>query len=168
VVSYDGVTWTHTQGNIIQSANIARWTGSNYIIAGQDPSNSILVKQNGGYADWHLGHNLYSDTILDLENNAEFTNTIVFPRSKMLSGASHSFDGGLTWTDGSFNMKKVQTNGKIWVGITQSSTIAWSRDGINWIDGGPDITANDVCWNGSMWVAVGQNIYYSYDGIYWI
>jgi hypothetical protein len=176
IVSYDGITWDHTQGNIIQSANVARWTGSNYIIAGQDPSNSVLLKQNGGYADWHLGHNLHSDTIYDVEANSEFNNTIVFPRSKILSGASHSYDGGFTWTDASINVltsvKKVQTNGSIWIAIGSGpdNNIATSSDGIHWIGGGKDVmtTINDIWWNGSLWIAVGSGIARSRDGIYWI
>ncbi len=177
IVSFNGITWNHTQGNIIQSANIARWTGSNFVIAGQDPSNSILLKQNGGYADWHLGHQLHSDTILDLESNAEFNNTIVFPRSLILSGKCHSYDGGFTWTDTSINVfttiKKIQTNNKIWIAIGDgpADNIATSYDGINWIGGGKDLFpsgCNDIWWNNELWVVVGQGIAYSYDGIYWI
>jgi hypothetical protein len=176
IVSYDGINWDHTQGNIIQSANIAKWTGSNFVIAGQDPSNSILLKQNGGYADWHLGHNLHSDTIYDLEANAEFNNTVLFPRSIIVSGKSHSYDGGFTWTDTSMNMlttvKKIQTNGKQWIAVGDgpSDNIATSNNGINWIGGGKDVmtTINDIWWNGSLWIAVGSSIARSHDGIYWI
>jgi hypothetical protein len=182
IVSYDGLIWTHTQGTIIQSANIARWTGSNYVIAGQDPTNSILIKQNGGYADWHRGHTLHSTTIYDLEINQEFRNTIVFPRSLLLSNKSHSFDGGLTWSDASSNIGSLMTtvnktwnNGKLWTAVgTGANTIATSADGLHWIGGGADIftiAGIDVYWNNSMWIAVGSGtntIAYSNDGIYWI
>ena len=181
IVSYDGLVWTHVQGPILQSANIAKWTGSNFVIAGEDPVNSILVKQNGGYADWHLGHNLYNTTIYDLECNIEYRNTIVFPRSLLLSNKSHSFDGGMTWTDASSNIglvmatvNKTHNNGKLWVAVGQgANTIATSADGLHWIGGGADIftTAGlDVYWCNSLWVAVGEGtntIAYSNDGIYW-
>jgi hypothetical protein len=181
IVSYDGLVWTHVQGPILQSANIAKWTGSNFVIAGEDPVNSILIKQNGGYADWHLGHNQYNTTIYDLECNAEFRNTIVFPRSLLLSNKSHSFDGGMTWTDASSNIglvmstvNKTHNNGKLWVAVGQgANTIATSADGLHWIGGGADIftTAGlDVYWYNSLWVAVGEGtntIAYSNDGIYW-
>ena len=182
ITSYNGLVWTHVQGPIIQSANIAKWTGSNFVIAGEDPVNSILVKQNGGYADWHLGHNLYNTTIYDLECNAEYRNTIVFPRSLLLSNKSHSHDGGFTWSDASSNIgslmttvNKTHNNGKLWVAVGQGvNTIASSPDGMHWVGGGADIftTAGlDVYWSNSLWVAVGQGtntIAYSNDGIYWI
>jgi len=181
ITSYDGLTWTHVQGPILQSANIAKWTGSNFVIAGEDPTNSILVKQNGGYADWHLGHNQYNTTIYDLECNVEYRNTIVFPRSLLLSNKSHSHDGGFTWSDASSNIgtlmttvNKTYNNGKLWVAVGQgANTIATSPDGMHWIGGGADIftTAGlDVYWSNSLWVAVGQGtntIAYSNDGIYW-
>jgi len=181
ITSYDGLVWTHVQGPIIQSANIAKWTGSNFVIAGEDPTNSILVKQNGGYADWHLGHNQYNTTIYDLECNAEYRNTIVFPRSLLLSNKSHSHDGGFTWSDASSNIgslmttvNKTHNNGKLWVAVGQgANTIASSPDGMHWVGGGADIftTAGlDVYWSNSLWVAVGQGtntIAYSNDGIYW-
>jgi len=181
IVSYDGLVWTHVQGPIIQSANIAKWTGSNFVIAGEDPVNSILVKQNGGYADWHLGHNLYNTTIYDLECNAEYRNTIVFPRSLLLSNKSHSHDGGFTWSDASSNIgtlmttvNKAHNNGKLWVAVGQgANTIATSPDGMHWIGGGADIftvAGLDVYWSNSLWVIVGEGtntIAYSNDGIYW-
>jgi len=181
ITSYDGLVWTHVQGPILQSANIAKWTGSNFVIAGEDPTNSILVKQNGGYADWHLGHNQYNTTIYDLECNIEYRNTIVFARSLLLSNKSHSHDGGLTWSDASSNIgslmttvNKTHNNGKLWVAVGQgANTIATSADGMQWVGGGSDIftTAGlDVYWSNSLWVAVGQGtntIAYSNDGIYW-
>jgi hypothetical protein len=182
VVSYNGIDWTHVQGPILQSANIARWTGSNFVIAGEDPVNAILIKQNGGYADWHLGHQQYNTTIYDLECNAEFRNTIVFPRSILLSNMSHSFDGGATWTDASSNISSVFTtmnnassNGLIWVAVgTGANTVATSADGLTWVGGGSQIftTAGlDVYWSNSTWVIVGSgtnSIAYSGDGIHWI
>jgi hypothetical protein len=151
------------------------------VIAGEDPVNTILVKQNGGYADWHLGHNQYNTTIYDLECNAEFRNTIVFPRSLLLSNKSHSHDGGLTWSDASSNIGSLMTtvnktynNGKLWVAVGQgANTIATSPDGMRWLGGGADIftvAGLDVYWYNSLWVAVGQGtniIAYSNDGIYW-
>jgi hypothetical protein len=181
ITSYDGLNWTHVQGPILQSANIAKWTGSNFVIAGEDPTNSILVKQNGGYADWHLGHEQYNTTIYDLECNVEYRNTIVFPRSLLLSNKSHSHDGGFTWSDASSNIgtlmttvNKTYNNGKLWVAVGQgANTIATSADGMHWVGGGADIftTAGlDVYWSNSLWVAVGQGtntIAYSNDGIFW-
>jgi hypothetical protein len=181
ITSYDGLVWTHVQGPILQSANIAKWTGSNFVIAGEDPVNSILVKQNGGYADWHLGHNQYNTTIYDLECNAEYRNTIVFPRSLLLSNKSHSHDGGFTWSDASSNIgslmttvNKTHNNGKLWVAVGQgANTIASSADGMHWIGGGADIftvAGLDVYWSNLLWVAVGEGtntIAYSNDGIYW-
>jgi hypothetical protein len=182
ITSYDGLIWTHGQGPIIKSANIAKWTGSNFVIAGEDPVNTILVKQNGGYADWHLGHNQYNTTIYDLECNAEFRNTIVFPRSLLLSNKSHSHDGGLTWSDASSNIgalmttvNKTHNNGKLWVAVGQgANTIATSPDGMHWVGGGADIftvAGLDVYWSNSLWIAVGEGtntIAYSNDGIYWL
>jgi hypothetical protein len=182
ITSYDGLNWTHVQGPIIQSANIAKWTGSNFVIAGEDPVNSILVKQNGGYADWHLGHTQYNTTIYDLECNIEYRNTIVFPRSLLLSNKSHSHDGGLTWSDASSNIgalmttvNKVHNNGKLWVAVGEgANTIASSPDGMHWVGGGADIftvAGLDVYWSNSLWVAVGEGINtiaYSNDGIYWV
>jgi hypothetical protein len=181
ITSYDGLVWTHVQGLILQSANIAKWTGSNFVIAGEDPTNSILVKQNGGYADWHLGHEQYNTTIYDLECNAEYRNTIVFPRSLLLSNKSHSHDGGFTWSDASSNIgalmttvNKTHNNGKLWVAVGQgANTIATSPDGMHWVGGGADIftvAGLDVYWSNLLWVAVGEGtntIAYSNDGIYW-
>jgi hypothetical protein len=182
IISYNGIDWTHLQEPIIQSANIGKWTGSTFVIAGQDTANSILVKQNEGYANWCSGKNPYNTTIYDLDCNAEFRNTIVFPRSILLSNMSHSFDGGVTWTDASSNIGSLMTsvnkainNGKLWVAVgAGTNTIATSGDGLHWIGGGADIftTAGlDVYWSITLWVAVGQgtnSIAYSSDGIYWV
>jgi hypothetical protein len=181
-ISYNGIDWTHTQAAILQNANIAKWTGSTFVIAGQDPINSVLIKQNDGYRNWYSAKNPYTTTIYDLDSNTEFRNTIVFPRSILLSNKSYSFDGGATWSDASSNIGSLMTtvnntcnNGKLWVAVgTGANTIATSADGLHWIGGGADIftTAGlDVYWANSMWVAVGQgtnSIAYSSDGIYWL
>ena len=180
ITSYNGIDWTHTQASMIQSANIGKWTGSTFVIAGEDTTNSVLIKENDGYANWRAAPNAYNTTIYDLDCNAEFRNTIVFQRSIMLSNLSHSFDGGMTWTDASSNigtlmttMNKAANNGKRWVAVgTGTNTIATSADGLHWIGGGADIfpTAGlDVYWANGLWVAVGTNsIAYSSDGIYWV
>jgi hypothetical protein len=181
-ISYNGIDWTHTQAAILQNANIAKWTGSTFVIAGQDPTNSVLIKQNDGYRNWFSAKNPYTTTIYDFDSNTEFRNTIVFPRSILLSNKSYSFDGGATWSDASSNIGSLMTtvnntcnNGKLWVAVgTGANTIATSADGLHWIGGGADIftTAGlDVYWANSMWVAVGQgtnSIAYSSDGIYWL
>jgi hypothetical protein len=182
IISYNGIDWLHDQPSILQSANIAKWTGSAFVIAGEDATNSVLIKQNEGYTNWHLAHKAYNTTIYDLDCNAEFRNTIVFPRSIMLSNKSYSFDGGATWSDASSNIGSLMTsvnkavnNGKLWVAVgTGTNTIATSADGLHWIGGGADIftTAGlDVYWSSNLWVAVGQgtnSIAYSSDGIYWV
>jgi hypothetical protein len=179
-VSYNGINWTHDQPSIITGANVPKWTGSTFVIAGEDATNSVLIKENDGYTNWRSAPNAYNTTIYDLECNAEFRNTIVFPRSILLSNLSHSFDGGMTWTDAGSNigtlmttMNKAANNGKLWVAVgTGTNTIATSADGLHWIGGGADIfpTAGlDVYWANGLWVAVGTNsIAYSSDGIYWI
>jgi hypothetical protein len=148
IISYDGITWSHTQGTIIYSANIAKWTGSNFVIAGEDPVNSILIKQNGGYADWHTSHAPYNSTVYDIEANTEFQNIIVFPRTLIIAGKNHSHDG-MTWTDNSMNLGSIlsttvnsaATNGRRWVagGLGSQNTLAYSRDGHTWFGGGADI-----------------------------
>jgi hypothetical protein len=182
IVSYNGIDWTHIQPSLIQSANIAKWTGSNFVIAGEDTVNSILIKPNDGYDNWQTAPGTNTRTFYDLDCNTEFSNTIVFQRSILLSNKSHSFDGGATWTDASSNIgslmtvvNKAHNNGKLWVAVgSGTNTIATSTDGLHWIGGGATIftTAGlDVYWSNSLWVAVGQgtnSIAYSSDGIYWI
>jgi hypothetical protein len=180
IVSYDGINWDHTQGTIIFSANIAKWTGCNFVIAGEDPVNSLLVKQNGGYADWHLSHNLINTTFYDIEANTEFPNIIVFPRTLLLAGKNHSYDA-TTWFDSSSNigaifttMADAATDGKRWVAVGSGTqnTIAYSRDGLTWFGGGANIftgSAKKIAVHGR-WVAVGSgtnSLAYSNDGIYW-
>jgi hypothetical protein len=194
IVSYDGINWSHIQGNIIYSANVAKWTGSAFVIAGEDPTNSILVKQNGGYADWHLSHSAYNSTIYDLEVNAEFQHIIVFPRTHIIAGTNYSRDGH-TWTDTSANIGSIlttsvlttTTNGLRWLagGVSTQNTMAYSRDGLTWYGAGNHIftqsctkivfsnpSANlEEAPTGSIWVATGSglnSLAYSYDGIYWI
>jgi len=80
--------------------------------------------------------------------------------------------------DGPSKYQQIYTFGKsipnLWIagGSGATHTIAKSIDGINWIGLGTTIfsSCNGVCWNGSIWVAVGtgtNTIATSPDGILW-
>lgn len=192
VVSADGIIWTHQEQALITSLNVGKWTGSNFVLGGQDTTSTLLFKQTEGYANWYKGHHPYTNEVYDIEANTEFHNLICFPRNiQMACGTGgnspimYSLDSGSTWLDTSINIGSCMTkvndakyNGSIWVacGSGGGNTLATSVDGLSWIGGGADIfTTEAMCVNWSqntkLWVACGSGgnaIAYSSNGYYWI
>ena len=153
--SYDGQKWNSISNSpkITQNnPNKIKWTGSQFSVAGNvaiEQGNTILKGIDG----IHYTPLLQKNTIpplIDIEADLEFPNTIIFPRNMMLAlGGSqndttkiaYSVDEGLTWIPSS-NSSSVFTT-----------------------------TANNACWNGRTWVAVGKGkntIATSSDGIQWV
>jgi hypothetical protein len=154
--SYNGNSWSSGNINISNSMSVAnpynvKWTGSNYEILGNiaTSSTNTMVKSKDGLAFAPIAADLNTNTLYDLEVNIEKPNTITFPRNTTLAlgGVSadstkiaYSLDSGTTWTP-SGNSNAVFTT-----------------------------SANAACWNGKIWVAVGQGgntIATSPDGNVW-
>ena len=67
-------------------------------------------------------------------------------------------------------------NGKHWILAGEGPELQISYNGREWIDvsGGKNMNLNQLTWNGTMWVGVGDEIdgkgyiFYSYDGLSWL
>lgn len=142
--SYDGKSWTTLESPPNQPKNI-KWTGSQFVTQGNTVSTSI-----DGIHYTPLRQTSALPPLIDMEVDLEFPHTITFPQNMTMAlGGSpsdttkiaYSLDDGLTWTS-SANASDIFTN-----------------------------TANHACWNGKLWVAVGEGnhtLATSADGIHWI
>jgi hypothetical protein len=147
--STDGINWIGLGKSIfsINGRDIA-WNGTMWVAVGQG-TNSIAYSYDGIH--WTgLGNTIFQE------------------------GLSVTWNGTM-WLVGCVSATVV--NG-VWVANTTNPCFVWSNDGINWnktIDNSLfTLWTMKTMWNGSMWVAAGQNvssgntIAYSYDGKTWI
>ena len=205
--SRDGITWTN--GSLPASLTTknpysAKWLGDKYYITGNlvssalDASSGATILTNSLVNFKDISNTSIvpiptGTVVYDIENNLEYRNRIVFPKSTILAlgGSStdsvkiaYSLDQGNSWTASS-NSASVFTssvygsvwNGRVWVAVgTGGNTIGTSLDGNVWTGRGASIlstTANAVDWSKqlNLFVAVGSGtntIATSMDGIYWL
>jgi hypothetical protein len=118
-----------------------------------------------------INQQVYGTTLKKNSYNYSKTETTFIKSSQIAAYIDSDISSNQTYTFGPSIPNR-------WVGVGRgTNTIVYSNDGINWIGLGNSIfyIANDVKWNGSMWVAVGDYSYpnnpyliaYSYDGIKW-
>lgn len=201
--SYDGLNWFSrydVSNNPVLTSNNSynvRWTGSNFSMIGNistSQGNTSLRSFDG--LNYSINNNSsFLPPLFDMELNAEFPNTITFPKSTTLAlgGIStdtnkiaYSLDEGNTWQSSSnassifsISANAANWNGKIWVAVGSGTgnTIATSTDGNNWVGRGKYIFTTAgiaIEWSKEqkLWVAGGSgttnSLAYSTDGIFWI
>ena len=186
--SYNGINWLTAldiNSGIFNSVIKIAYNGSIWLAGGTGYS-TIAYSYNG--INWNgLGTYIFSTAGVSFA-----WNETIWVATGVSSGTgwniAYSYDG-LTWvgavknnvffTNGNINegARGVSWNGRMFVcvgkGTTSSNCIIYSYNGINWFSTGQTIfttTGNDVVWNGSLWVAVGEgtnSIAYSYNGLNW-
>ena len=145
-------------------------------------TNTIAYSRNG--LVWSGGTGAVPNTLgIDAEYNGSKWVATGFGSPKIITS-----NNGINWTgstngDSMFSAQAnaICWNGSIWVagGSTQgggTNTTAYSYDGMNWTASTNNIfgtgggICNDIAWNGTMFVAVGNStgrFGYSYDAITW-
>ena len=204
--SSDGITWIKDDlpANVTtKNTYTSKWVGDKYFIGGNLVSTSLDIDGNQVYTNCLATVKDMSninivpipsgDVLYDIEKNLEYRNTIVFPKSTILSvgGTSldsakiaYSFDQGVTWSPSSSSATVFTStvydavwNGRIWVAVgSGGNTLATSPDGNIWTGRGSyalTTQANAVDWSDklAMFVAVGSgtnSIATSPDGIHWL
>lgn len=181
IFSYDGINWTRSANNTVSGYTVAS-NGHIHIV--YTTSGTLLYSYDG--ITWYT--NPYSPGVGLL--------IIVWNGTMWLAGGNssgskimYSYDG-LTWTASSSGSSLAGTAGNAvkglawsgfrWVaaiegGGTTTNRIIWSTDGINWSasTSGDALLASgaqNVTWNGSVFVAVGQGtsgVITSADGNTW-
>jgi hypothetical protein len=204
--SPDGIKWTKDilPSNITtQNPYTNKWVGDKYFIGGNLVSTSLDLQGNPIYTNCvatvkdtsnvNIVPIPQGDVIYDIEKNLEYRNTVIFPKSTIISvgGTSldatkiaYSLDQGVTWISSS-NSSNVFTetvydavwNGRIWVAVgSGGNTFATSQNGDKWTGRGSSVISeqsNAVDWSDklAMFVAVGSgtnSIATSSDGIHWL
>ena len=195
--SADGETWESADvptdiltANQIQNV---QHIGNRVVILGNlaIPQGNVQLTSMDGV---HYGISNPDNTkqLHNIEIDAEFRHTVVFPHKVLLAlgsggsgGISYSLNNGTTWTSSTavFNTvaNDAKWNGRIWVAVGDGSnnTIATSEDGEEWVGRGKFIfseEATGIEWSkdANMWVATGHDVThgysvaYSVDGIHWI
>ena len=188
--SYNGINWTSgTCTNFTNGLGVT-WNGTLWVASGNGGTNALAYSFNGITWTGITGMGIFSSYAYGLASNygiqpKPFIQHPTLAFSGKGNTISYSPDGmnwtGLGKTVFSSGANCGFWNGKIWVAGGSGSggnTLAYSYDGVNWSGLGKTFlnTGNTfgVCYNGSIWVAVGQNgtagshtIAYSYTGLTW-
>jgi hypothetical protein len=145
--SYDAVTWQTQQSHLITSANIIKYMASTTVIAGEDTTNSLILKRNGNYNNFRVPRTANTKQMYDIELNQEYSNQIIFSRNYSYAISTdhqslyQSTDYGATWLkDSSSNLLSIlstsiryidyNNQAHMWVAVGQGSidTIAVRRE----------------------------------------
>jgi len=137
--SYDAITWQTQQAHLITSANITKYMGATTVIAGEDTTNSLILKRNGNYNNFRVPRIANTKQIYDIELNQEYANQIIFSRNYSYAISTdhqslyQSVDYGATWSrDLSSNLLSILSTSiryidynnqdNIWVAVGQGTT----------------------------------------------
>jgi len=183
--SYDGTTWTGLGINIFSTfCRCVKFNGKIWV-AGGEGGNSLAYSYNG--INWTgLGTEYFNQRCLAICWNG--TIWIATGDNSTNNAICVSYDG-ILWipvlaasTIFSLGASGVACSNSMIIatgrGIVAGNNIAYSYNGFQWFPTNQTAFSNvsaygvvDVCWNGSIWVAVGQStnfsIAYSYNGIDW-
>jgi hypothetical protein len=173
--STDGSTWKVVKPGVSAQAAISSvgWDGSRYLVYGFNSTG-----QAGGPVKVSLDGVTFSDygTITpsggDPESIVKVGGTYYAAWDNSAAGILASSSDGLAWTVNPFNpsgnsgINDLISAGGIFVGVGVTNFIAESPDGSTWSDVSPTgITSNgffdQVAYNGTAYVAVGQGLVYS-------
>jgi hypothetical protein len=189
ITSTTGFNWTtiNTTGlTTFGYANKIIWTGTYYIAVGSPSpgvSDAPIVRSldgitwtttlgsfaNGGGGGSREGRGIAYNGRMLVATGSHVTNSCII---------QYSLDHGYTWIPTIHPIvgvtgRCVATNGRVWV-VGYDGGIVYSYDGITFVAANSASYSGycfDIAWNGSVFVAVGQDsvasIKYSYDGINW-
>ena len=181
--SSDGLVWTGLGKSIFDVGIGVVWNGRIWVSVGAGTTNTIAYSSDG--IKWTPV--AASTSIFSIQGRGVAWNGKMWVAvGEGANSIAYSSDG-ITWTGigtsiFTYSGYGVAWNGKMWVAVGQgtTNTIAYSSNGINWT-GATDSSGAEgsslsifadagrgLAWNGSIWVAVGDTIAYSSDGIIWI
>jgi hypothetical protein len=183
--STDGITWTNSiNGNSIFGGTVrdlvygdSKWVGV------ADASGKMGYSTDNG-ANWSLSSN--GNVVIGGAYGVDYDGTRFIAAGEVgaLNALASSYDG-ITWTGNSAlngiltDIRAISYGGGKWIvgNINPSEpAIAYStNDGTSWtvVAGTPLQSVNNLFWNGSVWVAAGDNtvsnqsLMISTDGITW-
>ena len=177
------------------SLRINRWSSTGQLIGYGflydtilNPPPSIRTVVAGGYGPTTIIYSLDNGSTW-LPSSSPFLSecaSIAFNGSMWVAGGGNTllYSGdGVTWTaspnatsvivdaSGNGSVLGLAANGSLWVAAATTG-LFYSYDGIYWNATTTTATYFAVAWNGSLWVATGQQVgsipfLYSYDGITW-
>lgn len=189
IYSNDGINWNRStiifspfDGSPSGYSSTIVWNGS---ILVANNSNKIIYSTNNGQT-WSLSTNNYSSfsdyTVIKIiwfltkficiANNPSNDSYIITSTNGSNWSPVNIGDSSPLNTDLN-NIKSIAHNADRLVCCNDTNIIAYSSDGVSWTPATTPIlsNANDVKWNGNMFIAVGQgtfsSIVYSYDGNTW-
>ena len=181
----NGYSWTQISDFSGMSTFSVEWTGSKWLLATYNGSNTILYTStniNGANSSWTTGITLYTGS--NYVNCLVYNGYITVLGGNTSSTIQYSSDNGTTFnssTSGntvfSTGCYSVSWNGSMWVGVGSGTySIGYSYDGINWngVSSSTSIfsTGISIKWNGLRWIASGfggsNSFAYSSNGINWI
>jgi hypothetical protein len=186
--SYNGTTWVGLGAATFPTyGNQVAWNGKLFVATGQVTGSGNCAATSFDGITWS---GLGKTPFLTGASGIVWDGSRWQMGNVAASSAAYSYDGR-TWTPYATTFSSTTTFGSNY-GITPipyiqhptvavgygANQIAYSDDGITWQGVGAGIfygQANDVAWNGSMWIAVGSSngsannntIAYSVDGINW-
>ena len=197
MVSTDGLNWTPSNNStsILQVAYALGYSTTMWVAGGTPLNGYNSLAYSTDALTWtasNNGNSIFSSVCTAVANNG----TLWVAGGSGTNSLAYS-SNGMTWiasTNGNTILDTCNTitwNGIMWIaggnlhfynGITQGFGIAYSYDGMTWINITlPIITLADnfinissIKWDGKLWIAGGSNdddvnrIFYSYDGINWL
>ena len=188
--SDDGINWTLSQ-NVESMIDYATGLGVGfynsiwYIWGAKQNINytgSVIYSNDNGLT-WNAATTLPS-LFTNVGGNAGSVNQIIYNGSiwvacgKVSNRLAYSYDN-ITWNESlsgnnifTYECNKIEYNNNMWVAGGNNSKLAYSYNGIDWIQTTSPFTYNnsikDIKSNGNLWLATDLNfIGYSYNGIDW-
>lgn len=178
--SYDGINWTGIGLSILTYGYAVNWNGHMWIAVGESPGlvKSMAYSYDG--INWTNVPNFYTKITNGLA--VAWNGSMWVAGGGGVNSLAYSYNG-IDWTDinsGAIigQVRGIAWNGTLWVAAGQGSnfTIAYSYDGKLWtgVTNSSTLTPGwgaGVSWNGKMFIMTGyppNTLVYSYDGIHWI
>jgi hypothetical protein len=179
--SYDGITWTGLGTSIFSSGNGVAWNGTLWAAVGEG-SNTQAYSYDG--ISWiGIGSPVFAgvNAGVAIGQNIAWNGVYFLAVGGLSYLQGKSYDGinwiknpnsDTPWSTGSPRAYGIASNGNIWVGTGTGKTIPhYSYDGFSWTTGvGSSFSSGSgkgVTWNGAYFIATGDKILVSPDGINW-
>ncbi|HJW17175.1 MAG TPA: hypothetical protein VJ499_08640, partial [Flavisolibacter sp.] len=178
LTSPDGVHWTIRSIGDVSDFRLYGivWSGSKFFAVGTNMANNQTEIQSSpdGIVWTACPFNVHGG---ELTSIAWSGNLLVAVGSYFIEGTRHPLlltsPDGIDWTNkSSANTSGYSFNDVIWTGtkfVTVGSNVSgYSNDGINWsYASNPNMGLLGVCYSGKTYVAVGNGIFTSSDGMNW-
>jgi len=174
IYSYDGISWSGIgKSTFSVRSNQVSWNGYIWVATGAG-TNSLAYSYDG--INWTgIGTSIFTEGFGIAWGQGRFVAT-----GSGSNWAATSING-INWTASGSTIfttpYKLAIGNGLWIatGINNgASSLAYSSNGLTWSPVSPNpfsISAYDVAWNGSQWLAIGtdvtNNVAYSSNGLTW-